>query len=226
MRMPATLPFLFMTAILMGMSVILNLFTVQAQTTDSTKETTTIYKIQLGAYKEIPTEKFDNLSGVFPTYLEDSGKGLKRIIVGDYPSREKAEKVLEKLIEMGHAGAFILTQKVDVPKTEVSKNVSNTPTTSSKKTEPVEKMEVMNVPTNALVTADSEPIFFVQLGAYKTLDLKSFGNIVDLGDLMVENDNGLIKVYISKFVGRLAAEKALSVTKQRGYTEAFIREDK
>ncbi len=221
--------FLLLTAFFIA-SVTMFCVNAQAQTPETKKDKTTIYKIQLGAFKDIPTEKFENLTGVFPTYMEETGKGLQRIIVGDYPTREKAEKVLEKLKEMGHTKAYIVTQKVEIPKTKpvVANNTATpaTTTATNKKAEPVEKMETLSVLTPAATTTAAETIFVIQLGAYKNLDLKSFGNIVDLGDLMVENENGLTKVYISKFVSKPAAEKALSVVKQRGYTNAFIREDK
>ena len=140
--------FLLLTAFFIA-SVTIFTTNVRAQTPETKKDKTTIYKIQLGAFKDIPTEKFENLTGVFPTYMEETGKGLQRIIVGDYPTREKAEKVLEKLKEMGHTKAYIITQKVEIPKTKpVATNNTVTPVTppaTNKKTEPVEKMETLSV---------------------------------------------------------------------------------
>lgn len=180
------------------------------------KEKRSIYKVQVGAYKVITKGKFDNLNDVGPVYLEDTPNGMKRIIVGDFSERGKAEETLAAIKKLGYTQAYIVTQSIEVAAPAPA------PLAPKAKTETVEKMEFHN----AVTETAPEPFYVIQLGAYKSINLKTFGNVVDLGDLVLENENGVTKVTISRFVGRASAEKALAVVKQRGYGNAFLREDK
>jgi len=212
--------------------VILCLFAVAPPVAAQTKATTAgevkkekknRYKIQVGAYKTIAKGKFDNLNDVGSVYLEDAGKGMKRIIVGDFADREKAEETLSKIKALGYSQAYIVTQTIEteVPAT-TGNNAAATNGNGTGKAGAVEKMEFQNAPTETA----PQPVYVIQLGAYKSINLKSFGNVVDLGELVVENEKGVTKVTISKFTARPDAEKALAVVKQRGYVNAFIREEK
>lgn len=194
-----------------------------AATGEVEKEKKNRYKIQVGAYKTIAKGKFDNLNDVGSVYLEDAGKGMKRIIVGDFADREKAEETLAKIKGLGYNQAYIITQTIETEAPPTNSNSAAATNGNTKENTPaVEKMEFQNAPAETV----AQPVYLIQLGAYKSINLKSFGNVVDLGELVLENDKGVTKVTISKFTTRPDAEKALSVVKQRGYVNAFIREEK
>lgn len=79
----------------------------------------------------------------------------------------------------------------------------------------VEKQEVELAP---------EEKYVVQLGAFKTIEFKNFGNITDLGQVFVESSNDFIKASLGVYTGRERTEKVLKVLKKRGYKNAFIKE--
>ena len=72
-------------------------------------------------------------------------------------------------------------------------------------------------------TAKAEK-YVVQLGAFKKIEFKNFGNITDLGQLFVESSNNLIKASLGVYTGKERTEKVLRVLKKRGYNNAFIKE--
>ena len=66
--------------------------------------------------------------------------------------------------------------------------------------------------------------YVIQLGAFKKIEFKNFGNITDLGQLFVESSNDLIKASLGVYTGRERTEKVLKALKKRGYNNAFIKE--
>lgn len=196
-------------------------------TTDAAK---TVYRIQVGAYKVIPPGKFDNLASIGPVSLDDTGKGLRRIWVGEYADREKAEKALNKVKNLGYPNAFIVSQAVQPIKPSATATQAPANNNASvAKQETVQKMEYQSIPTTPAQPTVAEPVYLIQLGAYTKYDpqeIKKYSNILDLGQLLMETENEKTRLYLARFTGKAAAEKALATVKQRGYSEAFLKEEK
>lgn len=78
----------------------------------SPKDNELIFRIQLGAYRNMALGNFDKLKlnelkGAL--YAEEIGNGVKRVFVGDYKQLDTAEKVLEKVKLAGFDGAFLIS---------------------------------------------------------------------------------------------------------------------
>ncbi|MGB1204002.1 MAG: SPOR domain-containing protein [Chitinophagales bacterium] len=74
------------------------------------------------------------------------------------------------------------------------------------------------------IAAEETEKYVVQLGAFKKIEFKNFGDITDLGQLFVESSHNLIKASLGVYTGRERTEKVLKVLKKRGYKNAFIKE--
>lgn len=73
-----------------------------------------------------------------------------------------------------------------------------------------------------------DAIYEIRLGAYaKGLSDNAFDNLKDLGLLkVINNDNGLLLVYLGSYMGKSTANKVLATVKARGYKTAYLEKVK
>ena len=158
-----------------------------AQSTDR-KSQITVYKIQLGAFRQIEMSKFTALNDLGTLGTEEVNQSVKRLVIGDYPTTKDAEAILKEVKKRGYKNAFVIHSVIEQTATEKAEK------------------------------------YVVQLGAFKKIEFKNFGNITDLGQLFVESSNDLVKASLGVYTGRKRTEKVLRVLKKRGYNNAFIKE--
>lgn len=214
-------------------------------------DTNVSLRLQLGAYRNPAMGKFDRvklneLKGSI--YTEDIGNGIKRVFIGDYNTPEAAEKALEKVKAMGYENAYIVA--VDASKDNAVKQApaltpAKTETTTSNNSSGAELIKEQKprghaVDTNAggstkpqetpstttptnTPKAPEKANYFIQLGSYKQINFKSFGNVADLGELTAERVGDATKMTLGTYTSRRDAEQILAVVKQRGYAAAFIK---
>ena len=209
--------------------------------------TVQLFKIQLGAFRNLSLGKFDKLKPnelKAAIYSEDGDNGVTRVFVGDYKKQNDAEKALEKIKVLGFEGAYIIafdTNEKTTPKPKETAPNKNTETTAAEKnnkpqppatpananktqpaTEEKPKEAAVSTPPPAAVLPETGK-FWIQLGAFSQPDLKTFGNVADLGELFIEKTGDQTKITIGTYTKRNDAEKILNVIKKRGYSQAFIR---
>lgn len=203
-------------------------------------------RLQLGAYRNPAMGKFDRiklneLKGAI--YTEEIGNGVKRVFIGDYATPEAAEKALEKIKEMGYDNAYIVA--VDESKDNAVKQTP-TPTAPTQTTTAPEAIQAQkqrggptaaptppatpqqaNSSTPAPTANPPKPAekmnYLVQLGSFKQINFKIFGNVTDLGELIAERAGDATKMALGTYTSRTDADRILAVVKQRGYAAAFIK---
>lgn len=213
-------------------------------------DTNVSLRLQLGAYRNPAMGKFDRvklneLKGSI--YTEDIGNGIKRVFIGDYNTPEAAEKALEKVKAMGYENAYIVA--VDATKDNAVKQApaltpvktettTSTTNNSSSGTELIKEQKSRGSATSTNAENPTKPQetpstntpktpekanYFIQLGSYKQINFKSFGNVADLGELTAERVGDATKMTLGTYTSRRDAEQILVVVKQRGYAAAFIK---
>ncbi len=211
-------------------------FAATAQPKTTAGSTVQLFKIQLGAFRNLSLGKFDKLKTnelKAAVYSEDMGNGVTRVFVGDYKKQNDAETALEKVKTLGFGEAYIVA--FDTNEKNVTKPIPpTTPEKNNKETPAVAQTNVKDTKTTpAAATAPAAAItppplpdtgkFWLQLGSFKQPDLKTFGNVADLGELFIEKTGDQTKITIGTYTKRSDAEKILNVVKKRGYNQAFIR---
>ncbi len=164
-----------------------------------------VYRIQIGAFKNLKTIDFKSLEEVEGNLLtRPTNNGVVRVMKGDYDSKTKASMALAKLKALGYKDAFIKeTSKAIEPAKELP--VKNTFSSSSKKSS----------------TAKSN--YYIQVGAFKHPKGADFDKLKDLGTLYQTNGNGWVRVLVGAYSNINTAKKTLVTVQKRGYTTAFIK---
>jgi hypothetical protein len=154
--------------------------------------------------------KFNNLRSVASVYAKNEA-GRYKIKVGNFPTREEAQRQLENIKRMGYPGAFIVTDD------GVSLGGSVAPAVPDPQ------------PTNPPVT--NPPItntggrFMIQLGAYR--DLRNFNGskLAGMGTIMDRPRQDLTIKLLCCYTSSAEAFNALTRVQQAGFSGAFVVED-
>ena len=93
----------------------------------------TLYSIQLEASRQPNMAKFDRIRHYGTLYIEDAGRGLKRVKIGYYYSRFEAKRVLNSIRREGFNDAFI------APTTSSARNRNSAGADGGAETRPIWK---------------------------------------------------------------------------------------
>lgn len=156
-----------------------------------------VFKIQLGVVKNADLSKFASLNDLGSVEIEKASNELKRILLGNYEKRAKADNSLQEVVKRGFKGAFVV---------ERTGNNSSAASPSPKPD-----------------AAKPRQILKVQLGVFAKANLEKFTSIANWGTLKIENtDKGLERALIGAFTERPRAEEALIDIKGKGFPGAFL----
>ena len=70
----------------------------------------TVYKVQIGVFRQVNLNKFSPLRSIGNIKIEPTSNGLNRILVGSFPSKWQANSALGKIKNKGFDG-FVVTRK-------------------------------------------------------------------------------------------------------------------
>lgn len=152
-----------------------------------------MYFVQVGAFKTaVPIDYYSNIEGI-QTVNADT---LVKYIVGGYLTREPAEKLKNKMVQMGYTDAFVVFIESDEPDyTDIYSESS-----------------------------EQDALYKIQVGAFQQgipLDLIDiFLQIDDLSNQ--KGQDGFTRYYAGSLKNRTQAEKLLKEIKKKGIKDAFI----
>ncbi|OWY20169.1 hypothetical protein C7N43_19660 [Sphingobacteriales bacterium UPWRP_1] len=166
--------------------------------------------IQLGAFKTVPQDKVDKVKDIASVFSEKTGKGLLRLMLGQFTSRPEAEVALKEVKKRGFPDAFVVER-------------------------PAEKVptiyDAVDIPDNQQVAPKPGPAkqsgnaYMVQVGAFSgKVPINEILALVNLGNIYTEVSGNMTKVYVGNFVNRGATADALAAVKASGFQGAFVKE--
>jgi hypothetical protein len=151
------------------------------------------FKISLGAFKTIQTEKLPELQKIGTVITEPAPNGLIRYFVTGFKTVADAEVQLPKLINLGYVDAKVI---------------------QASKQDPI---------NTATTTPDITTPYKIQLGNFNSVDVRHFSRVAELGDVTSDIDNGKVRVYVGVFTGRATAQNVLTKVRELGFPEAFLK---
>ena len=174
------------------------------------------FAIQVSAVSGQPDlSKFSNLRSIASVYSKNEA-GKNKIKVGNFPTREEAQRQLENVKRMGYTGAFIVTDDgVSLGGGSVA------PGTPPVTTNP----PVTNPPVTNPPATNTSGRFMIQLGAYR--DLRNFNGskLAGMGTIMDRPRQDLTIKLLCCYTSSAEAFNALTRVQQAGFSGAFVVED-
>ncbi len=192
--------------------------TTNTQTNPTPSVQTTVYKIQLGVFKNPNLNKFSKLSDLGTLETEQASK-LQRVLLGSF-TRTQATSVLRQVKARGYRDAYTVTRKgvpsssddVIVDVIDEPKPKPDGPTTT-----PLPENE------DELNSTYLEKVYKIQLGVFGKYIESKFNHVKPYGKLSVEElNNGLKKVLLGSFKTSADASVALQKVKPKGFKDAFL----
>lgn len=170
------------------------------------------FAIQVSAVSSQPDlSKFSNLRSIASVYAKNEA-GKFKIKVGNFPTREEAQRQLENVKRMGYSGAFIVTDDGF----SLGGNAAVGPVVTNPNPNPP-------ITTNPPVTTGGR--FMIQLGAYR--DPRSFNGtrLAGMGTIQDRPRADLTVKLLCCFSSAADAYNALPRVQQAGFSGAFVVED-
>lgn len=182
---------------------------------------TTVYKIQLGVFRNPNLNKFTQLKGLGELETEPTSKTSKlhRVLLGTY-TKSQSNSVLQQVKAKGYRDAFTVARQVAGSKPDnVIVDVIDEPI--SKPDAPTSNPLPEN--ENDLNSTYLEKVYKIQLGVFGKYAESKFRHLEPHGKIAVENlNNGLKKVLLGSFKTTAEANVALSKVKPKGFKDAFL----
>ena len=200
-----------------------------------------LYKIQVGAYKNVSAAKTTNLDTVGTLFYEVVGNGITRIVLGYYADRAQADKVLEQVKNLGYEQAFVGTSKADEVKalmaqyneiTPPTETVTAPKPTTTPPTETVTAPKSTPPPTKTVTTTtkiekptviDDGKVYVIDLGEYVN-DATAVGSKFITKNIGKVYQNGVQGNVLLGSIEQLSkAEKLAEMLKENGFEQVKIR---
>ncbi|MBK6612438.1 MAG: SPOR domain-containing protein [Sphingobacteriales bacterium] len=120
--------------------------------------------------------------------------GQRRLLIGDYQTKEEAEAAAKKIRKLGFPKAFAIEKSGLSPATMSQKN-----------------------------TVSRAGNYYIKLGSFTNPPLEKFTAFADIGKITTQkNTDGSTLVFLGKFTDRQKANEALYKVKKQGLKDAFI----
>lgn len=195
----------------------------EAQQVEKIKRT--IYFIKVGAFKNMNTQKLNYLNNIGSVYTETIDNGFTRVFVGDYATEQIAKEKAISIRKIGFTDAIVGNKEVSatLPTNVAIPQSFASPTTTEKENLDIDQQKSRSGSSSITVDSTAYVIQLVAVDEMPANKFQQFGNLTDLGELLVVKENEKNKLQIGTFKGRENAEKMLAIVKQRGHKNAFIR---
>ncbi|MGB0931500.1 MAG: redoxin domain-containing protein, partial [Chitinophagales bacterium] len=184
----------------------------------------TVYKIQLGVFRNPNLGKFTKLKefGELETERTSPTSKLHRVLLGAF-TQSQSNSVLRKIQDKGYRDAYVTTRQITVPAGSQSGNeivdVIDEPITRPD----VPTSNPLPENENDLNSTYLEKIYKIQLGVFGRYAESKFSHLKTHGNIAVENlNNGLKKVLLGSFKTTAEANTELSKVKPKGFKDAFL----
>ncbi len=182
MKKPTATTLLWM--LLLSFVVHFSPFQAQAQTDP------VVYFVQVAAFRGEPAD-FDDLQNVGQLYIEEDDTGIKRVVLGYYPSRTVANNILSSVHGMGYVDAFIQKRYESDMEILDGSDTASTPNYDS---------PPQPTPVNDTPIGNNEAVV-IKLGTYNHLgDAQLIGLAEQFGEVYVdEHSNGTKTVLLGSY---------------------------
>lgn len=180
---------------------------------------TTVYKIQLGVFRNPNLNKFSKVSHL-GTLETEPANTLQRVLLGSF-TKSQSTSVLSKVKALGYRDAFPVTRKgiLSSPPDEVIVDVIDEP----KKPTDVPSTEPLPENEDEFNSTYLEKVYKIQLGVFGKYEERKFSHVAPYGKVSVENHgNGLKRVLLGSFKTSSEAGVALQKIKLKGFKDAYL----
>ena len=180
---------------------------------------TTVYKIQLGVFKNPNLNKFSKVSHL-GTLETESVNTLQRVLLGSF-TKSQSTSVLRKVKALGYRDAFPVTRKGILSSTpdEVVVDVID----ETKKPTDVPSTEPLPENEDEFNSTYLEKVYKIQLGVFGKYVESKFNHVKPYGKITVENHGkSFKKVLLGSFKTSSEARTALKKVKPKGFKDAFL----
>lgn len=188
----------------------------------------------LGLKEKIPNERYAGLKGIGNLYSRPE-KGMKKIRVGIYTSREDAEEARKSVVANGFSTAFIVPERVERIEDINIFDSSATPAPPPREAEIVKAKEVETMEVVDKVV-DSKPvekvleplaveepsIFMVRLATYKRPEFFDSSKVSAIGKIEQRLKGDLTIMLLSGFPSLQAARNAIVEARKLGFKGAHV----
>ncbi len=164
----------------------------------SSTTSTTVYKVQLGVFRNPNLNAFKSLKSIGKIEVESTSNGLKRVLLGTFARADK-DAALKQVQAKGFRG--FLVKRTGTVTGGNSSGGGNTTT-----------------PTPPI----SSGRYKIQLGVFGNPQLSKFSNLNDLGTLGTERATSRLKRVLLGSFSASKAKTVLAKVKARGYKDAFV----
>lgn len=190
-----------------------------------------LFKIQVGAYRNIALAYPEKLQDLGKLYTEDAGNGIKRLLIGYYKQNADAEKVLLQIKERGYKEAFMAVQKGEplpesarlLPKND--KKISTEPQTfnapeTDTETNKEAKNNIQQTPTTEIL-APNEAYTIVLDGKDAFIEEK-LDTLLGMGKVFVPQGTDKYKLAVGELTSYEIAEQLRITLQNQGFFEINI----
>lgn len=159
---------------------------------------TTVYKIQLGVFRNPNLNAFNSLRSIGKLEVESTANGLKRVLLGSFARADK-DAALKQVQAKGFRG-FLIKRK---EKTTGGNSSEGGSTTSP-------------------IPPTSSGNYKIQLGVFGRPKLSKFSKLNDLGTLSTERATSTLQRVMLGSFSASKAKEVLAKVRARGYKDAFV----